>query len=197
MLGQLPSDLVMEVLRSAPGSLQEQLPRLPQSLASLAALAHIRSLAAVCSPAPECADQGASEGHTALTLCVRTNPTEPVAVAAAAAEAVDDVAGASTWLHKAAVSDANIRDGLFTLESRPNVVVCRLLAKASSLQDLAVCLPDSTCLLLGPGKLTLQGATFQGTKSVSGYWHSPFVFVPVHADVSMTQGTTALFYRLV
>lgn len=61
VLEGLSGNLVMDILRSAPGSLQEQLPRLPESLASHAALAHIPSLAATCSPAPERADQGASE----------------------------------------------------------------------------------------------------------------------------------------
>ena len=72
MLGQLSSDLVMEVLRSAPGSLEEQLPHVPPPFRSLAALARIPSLAAVCTPAPGGADQGASVEHTARAHCSGT-----------------------------------------------------------------------------------------------------------------------------
>ena len=93
ILEALSSNLVMEVLRSAPGGLQKQLPYLPRSLAPLAALAHIPGLAATCSPASDCSDQGASEGYTALTLCVDTSPVES-AVEAGADEA-DDAAVAS------------------------------------------------------------------------------------------------------
>lgn len=110
------------MLRSAPGSLKEQLPHLAQSLASLAALAHIPVLAAGCFPAPECADQGASEGHTALSLCVCTRPTDTLASPdeeAADGVAADVTAAASMWLHKAPITGHDIEFGLFNLESRP------------------------------------------------------------------------------
>ena len=165
MLGQLSSDLVMEVLRSAPGSLQEQLPRLPQSLASLAALAHIPTLAAVCSPAPDCVDDGASVEQTVLTLCVCTSSMQLVATSTTeevADEAADGVAGASVWPRKDAGTWQNRDRGLFTLESRAGVVACRLLARAHSLQGMTVCVPDCACLVLGPDALKLHGVTFQG-----------------------------------
>ena len=171
----MSGNLAMEVLCSAPGSLQEQLSHLPQSLTSLAALAHIPTLAAGCSPAAECADQGASEGYTTLILCICTSPSEPVVEVGAADEAADSVAAdgtavASMWLQRAAIPDGNIVDGLFTLESRADVVVCRLLARVSALQGVTVCLPESACLLLGPGTLKLQGVTFQGADSLATYW---------------------------
>lgn len=152
MLEGLSSNLVMDVMRSAPGYLQDKLPRLPQSLASLAALAHIPDLAAGCSPAPECADQGASEDCTALTLCVHTSSAAPEAVASFDEEAADGVAGASMWLDIAPYSEQDMQNGLFTLISRPGV---------------ALCLPDCACLLLGPGTPNLQGVTFQGAKSTA------------------------------
>ena len=74
------------------------------------------------------------------------------------------------WLQRAAIPDGNIVDGLFTLESRADVVVCRLLARVSALQGVTVCLPESACLLLGPGTLKLQGVTFQGADSLATYW---------------------------
>ena len=154
----------MEVLRSAPGGLQKQLPYLPRSLAPLAALAHIPGLAATCSPASDCSDQGASEGYTALTLCVDTSPVES-AVEAGADEA-DDAAVASMWLQRAAITDDNILDGLFTLQSRVGVVACRLLARVSALQGADVCLPDCACLVLA-STLKLQGVTFQGARSIA------------------------------
>ena len=155
----------MEVLRSAPGSLQEQLPHLPPPLVSLAALAHTPSLAVVCSPAPECADQSASVEHTALMLCVSTTAAQeqPVAVASTTELVADGVAGASMWLRMDEdVTDDDIERDLFTLESRPGVAVCRLLAMASSLQGTTIFLPESVCLVLGSGNLKLRGVTFQG-----------------------------------
>ena len=50
VLEEVTSSLVIKVLRSAPHSLEEQLPLLPLSLVALAALAHIPSLAAACGP---------------------------------------------------------------------------------------------------------------------------------------------------
>ena len=73
---------------------------------------------------PECADQGASVEHTALTLCVCTSSAQeqPVAVASTSEEAADTV-GASMWLDRDEVTGENIRRGLYTLESRPRVAV--------------------------------------------------------------------------
>ena len=73
-------------------------------------------------------------------------------------------------LQKAAVSFATVPEGLFTLEGRPGVVLCPLLARVSSLQGAAVCLPNCACLLLGPGTLKLHGVTFQGVNRVAGCW---------------------------
>ena len=75
------------------------------------------------------------------------------------------------WLQKVDVTLENVNDGLYTVGSRPGMVVCRLLAKVGSLQGATVCLPDSACLLLGPGTLKLQGVTFQGMNSLASCWH--------------------------
>ena len=192
VLGQLPSDLVIEVLRSAPGSLQEHLPYLSPHLASHAALAHVPSLAAVCSPAPECADQGASLEHTALTLCVYTTSEQEtqMAVANTIVDPVDCVAGAGLWLHRDEDKVDNLERGLFTLQSRPGMAVCRLQARTSSLQGMTVYLPDFTCLEIGPGTPKLQGVTFQGANCFTGcFLLLSLMCAPFHFGCSQAYGS--------
>ena len=48
VLDQMPTDLAIEVLRCAPGTISSQLRQLPQSLSSLVALAAFPALAAAC-----------------------------------------------------------------------------------------------------------------------------------------------------
>lgn len=168
MLGDLSSNLVLDVLRSAPGSLSEHVAQLPQSLAFLVGLAHIPSLAAMCFPATESTDQGSSADLLPLTLCVDTSQAqrglEGEDDMSACSEV--DIAEACLWPQVANVTHENISSGLFTLERRPGVVVCRLLARISALQNMTVCLPDSTCLLFGSctDNVKLQGVTFQGAE---------------------------------
>ena len=157
----------MAVLGKAAGSLPELLPCLPQSLASLAALAFFPSLAATCSSPTELEHHCVPVDHIALTLCVATTQEQPVAEAAAGEEAADGTAEASIWLQKSDATKDHVKAGRFTLGSRPGVVVCPLLPKAGSLQGATVCLPQSVCLLLGPGTLKLKGVTFKGVRSFS------------------------------
>ena len=71
------------------------------------------------------------------------------------------------WLRKGARTGENIGHGLFWLESRADVVACRLLARVSALQGADVCLPDCACLLLGPGTLKLEDVIFQVAEGIA------------------------------
>ena len=68
VLDQLPTDLAIEVLRCAPGTISSQLRRLPQSLSSLVALAMFPALAAACTLPSD--RPGAASDLPTLTLCV-------------------------------------------------------------------------------------------------------------------------------
>ena len=116
---------------------------------------------------------------------MHTAQEQPVGEAAADEGAADGAAGASMWLQKADITRQNVFHGIFTLSSRPGVVVCRMLAKVASLQGSTVCLPDSACLLLGPGTRKLQGVTFEGMISFAGCRHchvSEWVHVHPHSS---------------
>ena len=73
-------------------------------------------------------------------------------VASTTEEAEDGVAGSSMWLHRDEGTMENIHCGLFTLESRPRVVICQLLARVRVLQGTTVCLPNCASLLLAAVK---------------------------------------------
>lgn len=172
VLEGVPERLLLEVLRRAPSSLEELLPRLPQCLTSLAALAHVPSLLTVCEAAPECAEHGACEDCTTLTLCVDTSPAVPVGLAADSDdehdEAADSEAAARMWLLRGdEVPNGALCPEVFSLRRRPGVVVCRLTATVSKLQGATLRLPDRSCLLLGPGALQLKDVKFKGATTVT------------------------------
>ena len=67
MVEELPADLAMEIIRSAPGTFYEKLTRLPPALRPLAALAQCPGLAAACMLPSECA--GTSSSLPNVDLC--------------------------------------------------------------------------------------------------------------------------------
>ena len=146
MLDQLPTELAIEVLRCALGRMCYQLRRLPQSLSSLVALAAFPPLAAVCTLPSDCT-AGSSDVPT-LTLCVDVGQAVNAEVAAlASTEANSNDAGlfsgsnvpqgCSIWVDYDNESDPSQVDSLFSLQQRPHVVACPLLALSDSLTDFA------------------------------------------------------------
>ena len=61
-------------------------------------------------------------------------------------------------------SEPTDEEDLFSLEQRPHVVACPLLARSGSLPDLSFKLPNSTCLVFDSSSavLDVRGANFEG-----------------------------------
>ena len=153
VLDELPADLAIEVLRCAPGTISSHLRQLPQSLSSLVALAAFPALAAACTLPSGCT--GASSDLPTLTLCVDVGQAGDADVAALdSAETTSDDAGlfrgsdfaqgSSIWLEYDDESDPTDVDSLSSLQQRPHVVACPLLARSDSLANLDLNLPNRT-----------------------------------------------------
>ena len=184
VLDQLPTDLVIEVLRCAPGTISSQPRRLPRSLSSLAALAAFPAPAAACTL--PCERQGAASDLPTLTLCVdvgQAGDADEAALASAETSShnSDLVCGSSAaqgsiWVHYDDESELADETSLYSLQQRPDVVACPLLARSDSLIDLLLQLPHGTCLVLDSGSavLDVRRAKFEGVSP-----HSP-VLNPLH-----------------
>ena len=177
VLDQLPTDLAIEVLRCAPGTISSQLRRLPQSLSSLVALAMFPALAAACTLPSD--RPGAASDLPTLTLCVDVGQAGDADVAARASPDTcshdSDLfhgfngAQSSIWVHCDDESAPVDVFSLYSLQKRPHVVACPLLARSGSLQDLSLKLPDRTCLVLDTrsAALDIHRAKFEGVSSHS------------------------------
>ena len=169
-LDQLPTDLAIEVLRCAPGTIITQIQQLPRSFSSLVALAAFPALAAACTLPRD----GAVSDLPTLTLCVDVAQAGDVDVAAlASAERTghsaaffcgSHAAQASIWVRCDEESEPTDEDSLFSLRQLPHVVACPLIARSNSLPDLSFKLPESTCLVLDSRNATLgiRRAKFEG-----------------------------------
>ena len=81
-----------------------------------------------------------------------------------------DVVQGSVWVHYDVESVPTDHTSLFSLQQRPHVVACSLLARSDSLSDLALNLPHRTCLVLDSRSavLDVRRAKFEGASL-----HSP------------------------
>lgn len=200
VLNPLSPDLVMEVLRKAPGSLASQLAQLPQSLAPLAVLAQVPALSAVCTAAPEDSStpQLPSSGQARITIHVDVNtaqhqhtcssqpqdsPAQEQCPPRTAASQGKNTSfdgrfpdsssdsrsqNARIWLRCAEVTPDRANTGLFSLETRPETVVCHLVSRKRTWEKMSIALPDSACLVFGKstGNLELKNVSFHGTTNL-------------------------------
>ena len=76
------------------------------------------------------------------------------------------VAQGSIWVHYDNESELD-ETSLYSLEQRPHVVACPLLARSDSLPDLSLKLPYGTCLVLDSGSAAsgVHRAEFEGVSS--------------------------------
>ena len=171
VLEDLPTDLAMEVLRRAPGSLASKLQQLPPALRSLAALASCLGLPAACMlPSARVGTPPDQPKLPEMCLCVDTSREPSPEVAAAAGGPCGASCGGGAcmaapahskiWVHNDSIAQHD--SSLFSLQQRPGMVACRLLARAGSLEGMTIVLPATGCLVLGPGTVDLQGVTFKG-----------------------------------
>ena len=172
LLEQLPTELAIEVLRCAPQTLSSQLRQMPHCLSSLAALAACPGLAACCTLPIDC--HHASRDAPTLILCVDV-AQEDVADEAAPAylQPTSGKHAEGLAFHRSSMRlqydhESEIIDvdaSLFSVQQRPQVVACPLLARSESLlQGTTITMPENACLVLvsGQGSLALHNAKFEG-----------------------------------
>lgn len=179
ILEELPAELAIEVLRCAPIGLTSQLRQLlpHRLLISLVVLAACPGLAACCKLPSDCCN--ATPDAPTLTLCVdvgqddddatEATPTPPQATGGGEADSFF-TQDRSIWLRYDQESDPFNFPSLFSLQQRRQVVACRLLARAPSLQGTKITLPRNACLILTSGSdtLALEKPEFTGTLCTVG-----------------------------
>ena len=100
-----------------------------------------------------------------------------------------EVTKCGIWVHYDFESEPTDEDSLFSLEQRPHVVACPLLALSDSLPDLSLKLPHRTCLVLDSRSavLDVHRAKFEGVSSHSHMLNCICVFKHVQpAELSST-----------
>lgn len=175
MLEGLSVDQTIEVLRNAPGGLEEQLAQLPPSLHSLAAVALVASLGKSFT-LPE--HSGQPYGLPLVSLCVDTTQARadldlldkvPPNAIDAPFRIADEAANACIWPVSVEATPANIGTGLFSVEQRAASTACCLFAKSLTIAKQTINLPEASQLLFGSysGDMTLQNVTLQGMQPLT------------------------------
>lgn len=165
MLEELPQDLAVEVVRSAPGSLDHKLQNLPEDFGALAAHANIPGIAAACCPT-EGSALNSSADLPSFDLCVAIPPDE------LRAPHSDDVShSVTTTLAKecilereAEITETNLQNGLFSLKQVQGAVACYMQASKSTVQHVTIVLQQNECIVLGRNSaaIKLSHVTFEG-----------------------------------
>ena len=148
-------------------------------------------LAATCTLPSDC--PGAASDLPTLTLCVDVGQAALASADPASHNAGifggSNVAESSIWVQCDRESEPTDEGRWFSLEQRPHVVACPLLALSDSLPDLSLKLPHRTCLVLDSRSavLDVHRAKFEGVSSHSHMLNCICVFKHVQpAELSST-----------
>lgn len=172
VLEQLPQDLAVEVVRSAPGSLYSKLQHLPASLRPLAAHAQIPGLAAACSEV--CGALSNSAMLPSFDICVSNSliteavpHSEPHVELAADPDTVVLVTQ-SLWLQTEVMfEDEDLQYRRYSVQQRERCATCCMRALSAVIQNVKIALQENDCIVLGRDRsdITLSKATLEGVLS--------------------------------